>query len=210
MANKPYDQFVRELLAATGDDRGQPGRGLVPRVQGAAAAARRRGAALPGRADACAQCHHHPFEQWSQDDYYGLAAFFSRVGRKPTATPGRGRDLPQARHGPTARTRRPKLAVKPAVLGAPAAGDRPGRGPAVEAGRLDGRQDEPVLRAVAGEPLLEALLRARPRRARGRHPRDEPGDESRAAGRPGQSLRRQRLRPEGRGPRDHPVAARTS
>jgi hypothetical protein len=31
---------------------------------------------------ACAQCHHHPFEKWSQDDYWGLAAFFGRVQRK--------------------------------------------------------------------------------------------------------------------------------
>ena len=30
----------------------------------------------------CAKCHHHPFEKWSQDDYYGFAAFFARVGRK--------------------------------------------------------------------------------------------------------------------------------
>ena len=32
----------------------------------------------------CAKCHHHPFEKWSQDDYYGFAAFFARVGRKPS------------------------------------------------------------------------------------------------------------------------------
>ena len=31
----------------------------------------------------CARCHHHPFEKWSQQDYYGFAAFFSRIGRKP-------------------------------------------------------------------------------------------------------------------------------
>jgi len=30
----------------------------------------------------CAKCHHHPFEKWSQDDYYGLVAFFSRLGTK--------------------------------------------------------------------------------------------------------------------------------
>ncbi|MEM7015320.1 MAG: DUF1553 domain-containing protein, partial [Verrucomicrobiota bacterium] len=30
----------------------------------------------------CAQCHHHPYEKWSQDDYYGFAAFFSTLGRK--------------------------------------------------------------------------------------------------------------------------------
>ena len=27
----------------------------------------------------CARCHHHPFEKWSQDDYYGLTAFFVRL-----------------------------------------------------------------------------------------------------------------------------------
>jgi hypothetical protein len=30
----------------------------------------------------CAQCHHHAFEKWSQDDYYGMAAFFARLGTK--------------------------------------------------------------------------------------------------------------------------------
>src|SRR5262249_47422457 len=31
---------------------------------------------------ACAQCHHHPYEKWSQDDYWGMAAFFGQIGRK--------------------------------------------------------------------------------------------------------------------------------
>jgi hypothetical protein len=30
----------------------------------------------------CAQCHNHPFDRWTQDDYYGFAAFFSQIGRK--------------------------------------------------------------------------------------------------------------------------------
>ena len=30
----------------------------------------------------CAKCHNHPFERWTQDDYYGFAAFFSQIGRK--------------------------------------------------------------------------------------------------------------------------------
>ena len=33
----------------------------------------------------CAKCHHHPFEVWGQDDYYGFAAFFARVKRKNRA-----------------------------------------------------------------------------------------------------------------------------
>jgi hypothetical protein len=35
----------------------------------------------------CARCHHHPFEKWSQDDYYGFAAFFTRVEVKRFAGP---------------------------------------------------------------------------------------------------------------------------
>jgi hypothetical protein len=30
----------------------------------------------------CAQCHNHPFDRWTQDDYYGFASFFSQIGRK--------------------------------------------------------------------------------------------------------------------------------
>ena len=35
----------------------------------------------------CAQCHNHPFDRWTQNDYYGFAAFFSQVGRKGTDDP---------------------------------------------------------------------------------------------------------------------------
>ena len=36
----------------------------------------------------CAKCHNHPFERWSQDDYYGMAAWFARVKTKPEPTIG--------------------------------------------------------------------------------------------------------------------------
>jgi hypothetical protein len=35
----------------------------------------------------CARCHHHPYERWSQDDYYGLSGFFTRLGRKSFGEP---------------------------------------------------------------------------------------------------------------------------
>ena len=35
----------------------------------------------------CAQCHNHPFDRWTMDDYYGFAAFFAQVGRKPGEDP---------------------------------------------------------------------------------------------------------------------------
>ncbi|HSQ56947.1 MAG TPA: DUF1553 domain-containing protein, partial [Gemmata sp.] len=41
-----------------------------------------------GQRLACANCHHHPYEKWSQDDYWGLAAFYSRLGRKNILLPG--------------------------------------------------------------------------------------------------------------------------
>jgi hypothetical protein len=35
----------------------------------------------------CAQCHNHPFDRWTMDDYYGFKAFFSQIGRKATDDP---------------------------------------------------------------------------------------------------------------------------
>lgn len=80
--NKPYDQFVRELLTAKGStfrngaavvfrDRREPDEitTIVSQLF------------LGVRLD-CARCHHHPFEVWGQDDFYSLAAFFARIGRK--------------------------------------------------------------------------------------------------------------------------------
>jgi len=39
----------------------------------------------------CARCHHHPFEKWSQRDYYGFSAFFSTVAKKPGQDPAEQR-----------------------------------------------------------------------------------------------------------------------
>ncbi|MFO1019297.1 MAG: DUF1549 domain-containing protein [Planctomycetales bacterium] len=46
----------------------------------------------------CARCHHHPFEKWSQDGHYGMAAFFSRVGsKKGDGENPRDKGVPQRR-----------------------------------------------------------------------------------------------------------------
>jgi hypothetical protein len=91
LANKPYDQTVRELLAATGTIADNPAVAWYKRVLEPQQQIEDLAQLFLGVRMQCAQCHHHPFEKWSQDDYYGLAAFFSRVGRKPTAT--RGEDV---------------------------------------------------------------------------------------------------------------------
>ena len=63
-----------------------------------------------------AQCHHHPFERWSQDDYYALTAFFSRVGRKPSLT--RDEDLIFHKRGLAEATNvKTGSALKPAAFG---------------------------------------------------------------------------------------------
>jgi hypothetical protein len=91
LANVPYDQIVRELLAATGTIIGNPPVAWYKRVKDPKEQLEDIAQLFLGVRMQCAQCHHHPFERWSQDDYYSFAAFFSQVGRKPTDT--RGEDL---------------------------------------------------------------------------------------------------------------------
>jgi hypothetical protein len=80
--NKPYDQFVREVLTATGQPGDNPSVGWYREVKDMTAQVEDTAQLFLGLRLQCAKCHHHPFERWSQQDYYGFAAFFSRVGRK--------------------------------------------------------------------------------------------------------------------------------
>ncbi|MDB5318638.1 MAG: hypothetical protein JWN40_269 [Phycisphaerales bacterium] len=80
--NKPLDQFVRELLAARGSTYTSPATNYYranrdPVVRGEATAQLFLGVRLQ-----CAQCHNHPFDRWTQDDYYGWADVFARVDYK--------------------------------------------------------------------------------------------------------------------------------
>jgi hypothetical protein len=116
LANKPYDQFVRELLGATGTVIGNPPVAWYKRVKEPKDQIEDVAQLFLGVRMQCAQCHHHPFERWSQDDYYSLAAFFSQVGRKPSGT--RDEDLIFHKRGvATAMNIKTQVAVKPAALG---------------------------------------------------------------------------------------------
>ena len=81
-ANKPYDQFVSEILTASGSQNENPPAVWYRSVRTQADYVESVAQAFLGVRIQCAQCHHHPFERWSQGDYYGLAAVFARVGRK--------------------------------------------------------------------------------------------------------------------------------
>ncbi|MEI6712254.1 MAG: DUF1549 domain-containing protein [Verrucomicrobiota bacterium] len=118
LANKPYDQIVRQILGATGNVIENPPVAWYKRVKEPQQQLEDIAQLFLGVRMQCVQCHHHPFEKWSQADYYSLAAFFSRVGRKTTATPGE--DIIYHKRGlAQAENKKTRLQIKPAGLGGP-------------------------------------------------------------------------------------------
>ncbi|MFO0817304.1 MAG: DUF1549 and DUF1553 domain-containing protein [Pirellulales bacterium] len=81
-ANTPYDQFVTAILTASGNQETNPPTVWYRSVRTTPDYVESVAQAFLGVRIQCAQCHHHPAERWGQDDYYGLAAIFARVGRK--------------------------------------------------------------------------------------------------------------------------------
>jgi hypothetical protein len=88
--NLPYDRFAAAILTATGDAAENPPVVWFRPAATSDAQVDDTAQLFLGLRLQCARCHRHPFERWGPDDYYGFAALFSRVGRKPgpdTATP---------------------------------------------------------------------------------------------------------------------------
>jgi hypothetical protein len=81
--NVPYDHFVRAILTASGDVTQDPPAEWYRQATTPTAQLEDTAQLFLGTRIQCAQCHHHPYEKWSQQDYYGLSAFFSQVARKP-------------------------------------------------------------------------------------------------------------------------------
>ncbi len=88
IADKPYDDFVRDVVCAVGDESKSPPTVWYKEVQTAENFVDDVSQVFLGQRLACANCHHHPYEKWSQDDYWGLAAFYGRVGKKNVVVPG--------------------------------------------------------------------------------------------------------------------------
>jgi hypothetical protein len=86
--DKPYDQFVREIVGAIGDETKSPPTMWFRDLQKPEQFVDDACQLFLGVRMACAQCHHHPYEKWSQDDYWGMAAFFGQIGRKAVPVPG--------------------------------------------------------------------------------------------------------------------------
>jgi len=90
----------------------------------------------------CAQCHHHPFEKWSQQDYYGFAAFFANVSRKPDTA--KDEESIFNKRGLAQMTNlRSKQPVMPTSLGGEALKLRPEQDPRLMLADWMGRKDNP-------------------------------------------------------------------
>src|SRR5439155_26485005 len=81
-ANKPLDQFVREIVAARGSTYQNPPANFYRAIREPSQRAESAAQLFLGVRLQCAQCHNHPFDRWSQDDYYNWASVFSRVSYK--------------------------------------------------------------------------------------------------------------------------------
>src|SRR5690606_22033789 len=80
-ANTPFDQLARELLLATGDRHEVGPANFAVAASGPREQAELVTESLLGIRLRCANCHDHPLDRWTQDDYHGLAAIFARVER---------------------------------------------------------------------------------------------------------------------------------
>ena len=81
--NQPYDQFVQDLLVATGSVFSNPEANFYRAATNPEDCAETTAELFLGVKIKCAKCHNHPFDRWTQDNYHGLASLFQRVARKP-------------------------------------------------------------------------------------------------------------------------------
>jgi hypothetical protein len=109
VANRPYDQWVRELLTASGNSGKVGPTNFYRAMRTPTDLTKTVSQAFLGIRMDCAQCHHHPFEKWGQEDFYGLAGFFNGIefkklspdrelvfhgGHKPAKMPITGESVP--------------------------------------------------------------------------------------------------------------------
>ncbi len=80
--NMPLNEMVQELLSATGGTFTNPSTNYYQIERDTLKTAENVAQVFMGIRTQCAQCHNHPFDQWTMDDYYSFAAFFAQIGRK--------------------------------------------------------------------------------------------------------------------------------
>jgi hypothetical protein len=86
--NMPYDEFAKALVTASGSTLANPPANFYRTAGDTNDCVETISQVFLGARLQCAKCHNHPFERWTQDNYYGLGAFFNRIQRKKTQRPG--------------------------------------------------------------------------------------------------------------------------
>ncbi|MCC9608494.1 DUF1549 domain-containing protein [Blastopirellula sp. JC732] len=86
--NMPYDEFARKLITGSGSTLANPPANFYRTSADLNQCVETISQVFLGARLQCAKCHNHPFERWTQDNYYGLGAFFNRVEHRKTERPG--------------------------------------------------------------------------------------------------------------------------
>ncbi len=111
--NKPFDQFARELLTAEGPLEETGPANFYKVVQKPGEIASSLSQVLLGVRIGCAECHHHPYDRWSETDYFGMTAFFTPLSLKPSS---RGESV-QVLGAPVTKHPRTGATIQPHALG---------------------------------------------------------------------------------------------
>ena len=81
--NDGFDQVIRELITSSGSTFSNPAANYFRIARDSSSLAETTAQLFFGIRMQCAKCHNHPFERWTQDDYYSMSAWFARVKRRP-------------------------------------------------------------------------------------------------------------------------------
>jgi hypothetical protein len=96
-SNQPFDKFVGDLLTSEGDTYQNPSANYYRAANDTTTVTESTVQLFMGVRIACAKCHNHPFDRWTQDNYYGIAAVFDRVRRELVPVPRKEGEAPKAK-----------------------------------------------------------------------------------------------------------------
>lgn len=162
--NRPFGEVVQDLLTSRGMSSENPAVNFFraisnpdDNVQPATVWSEGLSQLFLGVRLTCARCHNHPFERWTQDDYYSLAAFFAPVRLK--GDPKKAQNLLFDRRGKVEHLRTGAV-MKPKLLGGPVAEVKPGEDPRpVLAAWLTARENPFFARSVVNRVWANLLGR---------------------------------------------------
>jgi hypothetical protein len=86
-ANTPFNEIMRDLLGSQGGTFSEPATNFFQIEQDVLKLTENVAQVFMGTRIQCAQCHNHPFDRWTMEDYYGFASFFAQVKRKNAEDP---------------------------------------------------------------------------------------------------------------------------